>query len=70
MMSVHQEYRLFISPDQYTLIGESSEKPQTLIINRRTNQLDLQPGANLPNRADQELQVYGLFGIISLIKCE
>ncbi|GAA5859366.1 hypothetical protein JCM5353_004677 [Sporobolomyces roseus] len=69
-MSVHQEYRLFISPDQYTLIGESSEKPQTLIISRRTNQLDVQPGANLPNRADQELQVYGLFGIISLIKSD
>ncbi|GAA6061613.1 hypothetical protein JCM10212_000955 [Sporobolomyces blumeae] len=68
-MAVHQEYRLFISPDAYTLIGES-EKPQTLTITRASNQIDLQPGANLPSRCDQELQVFGLFGIISLIKSD
>jgi len=37
-MSVHQEYRLFISPEAYTLVGDHSE---TLTIDRTTGQLDL-----------------------------
>ncbi|GAA5941368.1 uncharacterized protein JCM15063_006076 [Sporobolomyces koalae] len=68
-MSVHQEYRLFISNEAYTLIGEhsTSDKPQTLTISRTSNQLNVQPGAILPKRCDQETKVFGVFGIISLL---
>ncbi|GAA5900535.1 hypothetical protein JCM5296_005275, partial [Sporobolomyces johnsonii] len=66
-MPVHQEYRLFISNDAYTLVADS-DKPETLSINRASNSLSLQPGAVPPSRCDQELQVYGLFGIISLLR--
>ncbi|GAA5995681.1 hypothetical protein JCM5350_006638 [Sporobolomyces pararoseus] len=66
-MSVHQEYRLFISNEAYTLIGDQQE---TLSIDRTTGQLDLKPGAVLPKRCDQELKVFGIFGIISLLKSD
>ncbi|GAA5949454.1 hypothetical protein JCM3765_002666 [Sporobolomyces pararoseus] len=66
-MSVHQEYRLFISNEAYTLIGDQQE---TLTIDRTTGQLDLKPGAVLPKRCDQELKVAGIFGIISLLKSD
>ncbi|GAA6005280.1 hypothetical protein JCM11491_002644 [Sporobolomyces phaffii] len=66
-MSVHQEYRLFISDNAYTLIGDHHE---TLTIDRATASISLQPGAALPKRADQELTVFGIFGIISLLKAD
>ncbi|GAA6022279.1 hypothetical protein JCM10207_008913 [Rhodosporidiobolus poonsookiae] len=65
-MQLHDSYTLYVSQDAYTLVGHS-DKPQTLTVNRASNSLALQPGANRPARADQELVVYGLFGIISLL---
>lgn len=32
--------------------------------------LDAPDGAILPKRCDQEVKVFGVFGIISLLKCE
>ncbi|GAA5846460.1 hypothetical protein JCM11251_007836, partial [Rhodosporidiobolus azoricus] len=66
MVALHDSYTLYCSQDAYTLIGQS-DKPETLTIQRAGNQISIQPGAHRPARADQELVVYGLFGIISLL---
>ncbi|GAA5898898.1 uncharacterized protein JCM6883_003464 [Sporobolomyces salmoneus] len=66
-MSVHQEYRLFISNEAYTLIGDHQ---QTLTIDRATGQLDIKAGSILPKRCDQEVKIFGIFGIISLLKSD
>ncbi|GAA5922901.1 hypothetical protein JCM1841_003776 [Sporobolomyces salmonicolor] len=68
-MPIHQEYRLFVSNDAYTLVADS-DKPETLSISRAANSIHIQPGAVPPPRCDQELQVYGLFGIISLLRSD
>ncbi|GAA5975561.1 hypothetical protein JCM11641_003534 [Rhodosporidiobolus odoratus] len=66
MVGIHDSYSLYISQEAYTLIGQS-DKPETLTVNRAANSLAIQPGAIRPARADQELIIYGLFGIISLL---
>ncbi|GAA6022266.1 hypothetical protein JCM8202_001999 [Rhodotorula sphaerocarpa] len=68
-MAVHDSYVLYASHDAYTLVAQS-DKPETLAVSRATNALSLQPGANPPARAEQQLVVYGLFGIISLLKSD
>ncbi|GAA5985256.1 hypothetical protein JCM10908_002588 [Rhodotorula pacifica] len=70
MTAIHESYVLYIAPDTYTLVGQSADKPETLSIARHNNSISIQPGAIPPARADQELVVYGLFGIISLLKSD
>ncbi|POY76482.1 hypothetical protein BMF94_0683 [Rhodotorula taiwanensis] len=70
MSTVHESYVLYISPEAYSLVAQSAEKPETLVISRQTNSLSIQPGATPPARAEQELVVYGLFGVISLLQSD
>ncbi|GAA5879948.1 hypothetical protein JCM8547_008598, partial [Rhodosporidiobolus lusitaniae] len=65
MVALHDSYVLYVHDSAYTLVGQS-DKPETLRLDRATNSLSIQPGAHRPTRADQELVVYGLFGIVSL----
>ncbi|BGP50703.1 Phosphoinositide phosphatase sac1 [Rhodotorula kratochvilovae] len=58
-MQLHDQYLLYVGPDAYTLVGQSAS-PQTLTLTRATTALSVQ---------QQELVCYGLFGIISLLKC-
>ncbi|KWU45084.1 hypothetical protein RHOSPDRAFT_33333 [Rhodotorula sp. JG-1b] len=69
-MSVHESYVLYVAQDAYTLVAQSHDKPETLSVSRQSNSISIQPGAIPPARADQELVVYGLFGIISLLKSD
>ncbi|GAA5862472.1 hypothetical protein JCM3774_002529 [Rhodotorula dairenensis] len=69
-MSVHESYVLYIAPDCYTLVAQSTDRPETLSLRRNDKSLTIRPGAVPPARADQELVVYGLFGIISLVKAD
>lgn len=64
---MHESLRLYISPDSYHLIGES-DSPETLRIDRHTQQLSLYPSALTPPKFEKDLQVYGLFGIIPLLQ--
>ncbi|CEQ41659.1 SPOSA6832_03410 [Sporobolomyces salmonicolor] len=41
-MPIHQEYRLFVSNDAYTLVADS-DKPETLSISRAANSIHIQP---------------------------
>ncbi|TKA51852.1 hypothetical protein B0A53_05204 [Rhodotorula sp. CCFEE 5036] len=69
-MSVHESYVLYVAPDAYTLVAQSHDKPETVSVSRQSNSISIQPGAVPPARADQELVIYGLFGIISLLKSD
>lgn len=42
MSTVHESYVLYISPEAYTLVAQSAEKPETLVISRQTNSLSIQ----------------------------
>ncbi|BGP02525.1 Phosphatidylinositol-3-phosphatase SAC1 [Rhodotorula toruloides] len=68
-MHLHDSYVLYTTKDAYTLVGQS-EKAETLTISRGANSFSIKPGANPPPRPEQELVVYGLFGVISLLKSD
>ncbi|BGP13525.1 hypothetical protein JCM10213_005361 [Rhodosporidiobolus nylandii] len=70
MVNVHDSYVLYIGPDAYTLVGQSADHPETLTVTRATKAIAIQAGAHRPARYDQELVVYGLFGIISLLQSD
>ncbi|KAM0750547.1 hypothetical protein T439DRAFT_325617 [Meredithblackwellia eburnea MCA 4105] len=66
---LHDNLRLFLSNDAYTIIADS-EKPETLAINRGSNSLSLSNGANIPTKFDKEVPIFGVFGILSLLKSD
>ncbi|BGP34362.1 Phosphoinositide phosphatase sac1 [Rhodotorula toruloides] len=68
-MHLHDSYVLYTTQDAYTLVGQS-DKAETLTISRGANSFSIKPGANPPPRPEQELVVYGLFGVISLLKSD
>ncbi|KAI5478928.1 inositol/phosphatidylinositol phosphatase [Pseudohyphozyma bogoriensis] len=68
-MSLHESLRLYIAPDAYSLVGES-DKGETLHIDRNNGQLSIFPGSNAPAKFDKEMQVFGLFGIVTLLKSD
>ncbi|BGP26710.1 Phosphoinositide phosphatase sac1 [Rhodotorula toruloides] len=68
-MHLHDSYVLYTTQDAYTLVGQS-EKAETLTISRGANSFSIKPGANPPPRSEQDLVVYGLFGVISLFKSD
>ncbi|KXS17758.1 hypothetical protein M427DRAFT_54348 [Gonapodya prolifera JEL478] len=61
--SVHDSLNLYISPDTFTFEAQSSNK-QTLVIYRDTGDVKLN-GPYTP-RHEEELLVYGIFGIVRL----
>ncbi|KDE05665.1 hypothetical protein MVLG_04036 [Microbotryum lychnidis-dioicae p1A1 Lamole] len=66
---LHEQLKLYVANDAYTLVGES-EKPQTLVINRATNVISITPSSSIPSKFEKEHTVYGLFGIITLLRSD
>ncbi|KAK4047513.1 Phosphoinositide phosphatase sac1 [Microbotryomycetes sp. JL221] len=69
MSALHSDLRLYISPDAYTLVGDS-EKAETLTIDRASGNVSLSLGNNPPAKHDSTQVVHGLFGVITLLRSD
>ncbi|EJT97779.1 hypothetical protein DACRYDRAFT_71440 [Dacryopinax primogenitus] len=67
---LHTSYNLYVDPDAYTfepIVAGASEPNETLVIDRRTESIVLNPARrHTPVAHERVIRVYGILGILSL----